>query len=123
MSNTGTRAVGTQYEKQAVRLLEKYGLRILDTNYHCRQGEIDIVAMEGERYVFVEVKYRSGLQYGVPEEAVSFAKQRKIIHAARVYLYRHGRGTDVPCRFDVITFYAGRVRWLRDAFELTGQDV
>ena len=123
MRRQNNRQIGDKKEEFVCEWLETQGYRIVERNFRCRSGEIDIVAMEGERYVFVEVKYRSGLQYGVPEEAVSFAKQRKIIHAARVYLYRHGRGTDVPCRFDVITFYAGRVRWLRDAFELTGQDV
>ena len=113
-----TRQTGNAYEQIAAQYLEKQGMKIIERNFRRgRNGEIDIIARDGKYLVFVEVKYRSGLQYGVPEEAVSFAKQRKIIHAARVYLYRHGRGTDVPCRFDVIGVEDSRIRLLRNAFD------
>ena len=67
--------LGRSGEQAAAEYLESYGLRILDRNWRCDTGEIDIVAVERQALVVVEVKSRTGLRYGSPLEAVSRAKR------------------------------------------------
>lgn len=110
------RAVGTAYEEQAVLFLQEKGYVILERNYRCRTGEIDIVARDGEYVVFVEVKYRSLGAFGSPEEAVDYRKQRVISRIALTYLLNHGCNTDVPVRFDVVSIEGKRLRHYRNAF-------
>lgn len=81
--------------------MESMGYEILQYNYRCRQGEIDIVARDGEYLVFCEVKFRRDLSSGLPEEAVDIRKQRVISKCALYYITVHGL-TDRPCRFDVV---------------------
>lgn len=95
------RQTGARYEQAAGVYLESLGYRILQYNYRCRQGEIDIVARDGEYLVFCEVKFRSDLSSGLPEEAVDMRKQRVISKCALYYITVHGL-SGVPCRFDVV---------------------
>ena len=95
------RLVGAGYERLAGAYLESIGYQITAYNYRCRKGEIDLIARDGEYLVFCEVKYRSDLSKGTPEEAVDHRKQKRISGCALYYLVTHGL-TDVPCRFDVI---------------------
>lgn len=110
------RTVGSRYEEKAAAFLQHMGFQILEKNYRDRYGEIDIIAREKEYLVFVEVKYRSGLHSGYPEEAVNGRKQARIRHAAQYYLYRKRLGEDVPCRFDVVSIVGEKIRLIRDAF-------
>ena len=96
--------------------LEKYGYKILEYNYRCRQGEVDIVARDGEYLVFCEVKYRSGAGSGYPEEAVDLRKQKKISKCALYYLTVHGL-VDVPVRFDVVSIEGEQFRLYQNAFD------
>ena len=112
------RKVGTQFEQLAAQYLEKQGYRILETNFRCRQGEIDLIAQEGEYLVFCEVKYRSDGMSGDPLEAVDRRKQGKILRTAKYYLFENGLSEDTPCRFDVIGMADGHIRLLRNAFEV-----
>ena len=66
----------------AGRFLQEKGCRLLDANYRCRWGEVDIVAQEGDELVFVEVRTRRGAEYGTPEESVTAAKSRRLIATA-----------------------------------------
>lgn len=111
------RKIGTAYENQAVLFLEQKGYRIIERNYTARQGEIDLVAQDGEYLVFIEVKSRSGGEMGAALEAVTPAKQRKIIHTARSYLCRRGYSEWTPCRFDVLAFEGGKIYHIENAFE------
>jgi putative endonuclease len=121
MSLTGKRT-GKKGEDLAVAYLAGAGYRIIERNYRCLFGEIDIVAREGETLVFVEVKSRRSEAYGDPLLAVGCRKQRKISRIALHYLsdkdlrYR-------PARFDVVAVMllpAGhRIELIRNAFELT----
>lgn len=111
------RSVGTEYEKKAAACLEKQGYRILERNYRCRLGEIDIIA-ESEGYlVFIEVKYRRNAETGYGYEAVDLRKQQRIIRAASWYMKQHGISQDKPCRFDVVSFLGEQVTLIRNAFE------
>ncbi len=113
---TNKRAIGSHYEAKAAEFLKKQGYEILDCNYQDRYGEIDLVAKDGDYLVFVEVKYRSNLKNGYPEEAVTDKKQQKIRHGARYYLYRHDYSEDTPCRFDVVSILGEEIRLVCNAF-------
>lgn len=95
---------GVKGEEIAERYLIQQGYEILERNFHSQQGEIDIVARDGEFLVFVEVKNYSFRSYGTPVGAVRKSKRQSIIHAAETYLYKKNiRNT--YCRFDVLTIY------------------
>lgn len=94
------------------------GYVILEKNYRCRTGEIDLIAKEGGYLVFIEVKFRSSAKSGDPAEAVDVKKIRRITGAARYYLLTHGYGEATPCRFDVVAILCGEVRLIKDAFWL-----
>ena len=83
------RELGAIGEKLAKNFLKKKGYRILETNFRCREGEIDIVAQQKDYLVFVEVRTKTGSSFGSPEESVTFAKKEKLIASALVYLDSH----------------------------------
>lgn len=121
MSLTGKRT-GKKGEELAAAYLAEIGYRIIERNYRCVFGEIDIVAWEGETLVFAEVKSRRTEAYGAPQLAVGREKQNKISRIALNYLSeKHLR--HYPARFDVVAvklFPAGtRIELIRDAFELS----
>ena len=88
-------------ENIASEYLEKQGYLILERNFACRQGEIDIIAKDEKEFVFVEVKTRRSLKFGYPAEAVTDIKQKHMKRAAQYYLYKNKlNGRYV--RFDVI---------------------
>ena len=91
-------------EDIAVRYLEKIGYKILDRNFECKQGEIDIIALDKEEIVFVEVKTRASALYGLPKEAVNIIKKKHIYKSAEFYTYLHNL-EDSPIRIDVIEIY------------------
>ena len=110
-----TRAIGTRGENIAVEYLQKNGYKILDRNFNCRFGEVDIVAMQGGYYVFIEVKSRNTIQFGAPREAVTPYKQQRIVSVARYWLFKK-RITGVPARFDVVEVLDGIPSVIVDAF-------
>jgi putative endonuclease len=111
-----SRARGRVGESQAGDVLVTHGYEILQTNYTCRLGEIDLVCRHGEYLVFVEVRTRADDEHGLPEETVGTQKQRRIILAARHYLMVH-QLDDVPCRFDVVSIVGDNVKIFENAFE------
>lgn len=78
--------LGTRGEELAQRFLKSQGYLILEANYRCPWGEIDIVAQHGDELVFVEVRTRRGTKYGTPEESLTPAKARHLVAAAQEYL-------------------------------------
>jgi putative endonuclease len=107
-------------EDLAHRHLRAQGCTVVARNYRTLSGsgEIDLVAWDGERLAFVEVKTRSGTEFGPPEDAVDAEKRAKLLRAARDYARRSGvewRRT----RFDIVSVVLDtppRIEWLRDAF-------
>jgi putative endonuclease len=95
---------GIKGEEIAEKYLIQQGYKILERNFHSQQGEIDIVAREGDFLVFVEVKSYSFRSYGSPVGAVRKSKKQSIIHAAQTYLYKNNI-KNTYCRFDVLTIY------------------
>ena len=120
MGKEQNRAKGRYYEAQAEAFLKSQGYQILEKNYWTRFGEIDLIAQDGEYLVFVEVKYRRDEGSGNPLEAVTPAKQRVICRVASYYLYTHGYGEDMPCRFDVAAVLGKQVSLVKNAFGYQG---
>jgi len=92
---------GFEYEKTARSYLMDRGYDIIEENFTCRFGEIDIIASKNSRLHFIEVKGRKNIEHGYPREAVTTAKQKKIIKAARYFFMCMG-SDDFLCQFDVI---------------------
>jgi len=106
---------GAAAEALAARFLQARGVRIVERNYRCRGGEIDIIARDGSTLVFVEVRLRRSDAFGGAAASITAAKRRRLGLAARHYLGRLGR--EPPCRFDAILLDSldpERIEWLRD---------
>jgi putative endonuclease len=99
-------SLGKQGEELAVRFLERRGFTILARNHRTPVGELDIIACDRRHLLFVEVKTRRGMAFGVPAEAVGAHKQRQILRAAQWYLAT-ARHPSLQPRFDVISVLAG----------------
>ncbi len=104
MKRKDTGALG---ERLAADFLRSRGYRIVETNYRTREGEIDIVARDGECLVFVEVRSKRSLSFGSPEESITPAKQNKLRLAAAHYLQSHDQLTQ-PYRIDVLAIVFDR---------------
>ena len=96
--------LGVWWEDRAVRYLRLRGYRVLERNFRCRQGEIDIIARKGGFIVFVEVKLRKNADHGEAREFVTYAKQRRVICAAEYWLVKNN--CELQPRFDVMEIYA-----------------
>ena len=115
-------ALGDRGENVAARFLRNQGYKILERNFRCDMGEVDIVARQGRTLVFVEVKTRA-YDDPTPEEQVNTTKQHQITKAAKFYLTRFGT-PQPPARFDVIAIVwpQGRepqIRHTENAFDAT----
>jgi putative endonuclease len=108
---------GEPAENLAAAFLEREGLRILERNYRCKLGEIDLVAKSGSTTVFVEVRARSSEAFGGAAASITAAKRARIIRAARHYLLARHK-SEQACRFDVVLIRGAeqRVEWLPGAF-------
>lgn len=102
------REKGTEAERIAEQYLQMQGYTIMERNWRCRSGEIDLIARDGDQIVIVEVRSRSTTsRYGTAVESVTMHKQRKVRSTAEVYLYRT-RQTGAKVRFDVMTILFGK---------------
>ncbi|MBX3314868.1 MAG: YraN family protein [Actinobacteria bacterium] len=111
------RRLGASGEDRAAAWYEAHGYVVLDRNWRCREGELDLVCRRGDVLVFSEVKTRSSLAYGHPAEAVTVAKQRKVRQVAMRWLADHRDRAYAPAlRFDVVAVLAGEVDVIEGAF-------
>jgi putative endonuclease len=113
--------IGKTSEAYAVEYLRQQGLTLIDTNFHSKQGEIDIIMLDGNTYVFIEVKYRKSTAFGGAINAISESKQKKIKHSITFYLHKAGLNEyNTPCRIDVIALEGKlehpKISWLKNAF-------
>ena len=104
---------GARAEDLCADLMRASGLRLLERNWRCRHGEIDLIAEERGTLVFAEVRMRSGERFGGAAESVTMAKRSRLLASARLYLMRRPQAS---CRFDVFLVGAARIEWLRNAF-------
>ncbi len=114
--------LGRKGEETALRFLKKKGFRIIEKNYVCKMGEMDIIAKEKDILVFVEVKTRTSTLFGPPQLAVNSSKQRQLSKVALNYLKEKQLG-DVKARFDVVAILLGargeEIELIKDAFDLS----
>ncbi len=113
--------LGNRGEEVAANFLKKQGYQIIERNYQARMGEVDIVAREGKSIVFIEVKTRRSTDFGLPEEALSYDKRRRLTKLALGYLAYH-KIKNKNCRFDVVSILVNEdrvkdVRLIKNAFE------
>jgi putative endonuclease len=115
---------GKSAEQTACDHLRRQGLELVEANYRCRHGEIDLIMRDGETTVFVEVRYRRSNRFGSSAESVDSRKQARLLASAAHYLQQHPRAARGACRFDVVALssHNGRQQldWITDAFQLPG---
>lgn len=122
----GTNKVfGVFGESLATEYLSEKGYKVLERNFSCRIGEVDIIAMQEDTVAFIEVKTRSSEKFGLPSEAVSLTKQNRIVKTALYYMQRN-KLLDYMCRFDVIEIIVdpenkSRINLIKDAFQYSGK--
>ena len=111
------RELGSRYEDSACRFLTEQGYTILDKNYRCKTGEIDIIGKNEGYLCFIEVKYRSNSEHGFPSEAVDNRKRRRIVLTALSYMNYRRFDPNTACRFDVVEILKDRYSLIKNAFE------
>jgi putative endonuclease len=106
---------GSAGEDDALAHLVQNGLTLVERNFRCKGGEIDLIMLDGATLVFVEVRKRADRRHGGAAASVTAAKQRRLIIAAQIYLHRYK--LPPPCRFDVVAIDGAQMSWLRNAIE------
>ncbi|HZV61953.1 MAG TPA: YraN family protein [Methylophilaceae bacterium] len=109
--------LGGQAEALAAAYLQKQGLHLVTSNYHCRFGEIDLIMRDANTLVFVEVRLRSNDNFGGAAMSITATKRQRLVQTAQQYLQQNG---DCTCRFDAIlmrTVDMQSIEWIKNAFE------
>lgn len=119
---TNTRIdIGKRGETLAISFLKKNGYRIIESNFRCRYGEIDIIAQEGKTVAFIEVKTKTNNRFGSPTQAIDLRKQRQVSKTALIYISQK-RLTNYSARFDVVGVNIkgsnSEIELIKNAFEL-----
>ena len=111
---------GDEFEARSARLLTEYGYQLIATQYRCKLGEIDLIARDEHRLLFVEVRARRHSGYGGAAASVNRAKQCKLQRCAALFLRSNPQWRHLPCRFDVIAWEPAdtgmQARWIQAAF-------
>ena len=111
---------GHEVEHLVAEYLQQQGLHLIQRNFSCRMGEIDLILLHQNTLIFVEVRFRRLSSYGSAADSVNFVKQQKIIKSARLYLLKNPAYADLACRFDVVavTLHQGQMQmeWVQNAF-------
>lgn len=111
---------GKEVEDFVLSYLAREKFSLLERNFHCKRGELDLIMMDRDELVFVEVRYRGSVDFGDGIESVDRYKQRKLRIAAETWLQRNPQITFRGCRFDVISVSGKspnyQIEWIDDAF-------
>lgn len=108
---------GVLAEQLAAQYLQQQGLKLLQLNYSCRFGEIDLILQDGDTHVFAEVRLRSGAAFGGAAASIDARKRAKLVRTAQHYLSKLQRIP--PCRFDAILLQSTdmkNIEWIKNAF-------
>lgn len=100
---TTTREQGEYTESLACRYLENKGFKLIEKNFSCRLGEIDLIMQDNDSLVFVEVRYRRSNNFGSGAESITASKQSKLIKTASLYLQSRDKRNKYAARFDVVS--------------------
>jgi len=117
------RHTGESLEGRAACYLAGKGLVLIERNYRCRLGEIDLIMQDGEYLVFVEVRYRTDDQFVDPIASINFRKQQKVLRTVQVYLQHHHVTDKIPCRIDVVGITSTKgsdalhYEWIKNAIQ------
>lgn len=113
---------GQHYESLASDYLKEQGLKLLNRNFQCRFGEIDLIMMQREVLCFIEVKYRTSMGYGGAASAIPAQKQKKIVKTAQIYIAENDRLKQHAMRFDALLMQQQKgdqnisIDWIQNAF-------
>lgn len=112
---------GDHAEDTACEYLQSQGLRLIERNFLCKRGEIDLIMQQADTTIFVEVRYRRNNLYGSGAESVDWRKQEKLLATAEHYLQSHPKAAKGACRFDVVALTTQnqqhKIDWIVDAFQ------
>jgi putative endonuclease len=117
---------GVFYEQQAEDYLIRQGLALLEKNYYCRYGEIDLIMLDADCLCFIEVKFRKNDSFGGTAYSIPASKQRKIIQTALHFISRKKQYQQSPYRFDALFIQQAdklrstQIEWIQSAFETSG---
>ncbi len=109
-------AIGQSYEKKAEVFLVSEGLRLVERNFRCKVGEIDLIMQDQAVLVFVEVRFRQSTDFGGSESSISRVKQKRLIRSAQYYLQCKYSNRPPMCRFDVVAISSENMNWINNAF-------
>ena len=109
---TSRQRIGDEGEEQALQYLIAAGLSLVQRSFLCKGGEIDLIMRDQTSLVFVEVRKRASTQFGGAIASVTPAKQKRMVHAAQVYLQT--QKTIPACRFDLIAIDGDEITWLKN---------
>ena len=112
-ARTARQLAGDAGEDAALLHLQKHGLVLVERNFSCRGGELDLVMRDGATVVFVEVRRRASSAFGGAAATIGRAKQARLVVAANTWLQRYRMPP--ACRFDVVAIDGGTLAWLRNA--------
>lgn len=110
------RVIGGYREEIAKDYLIQQGYKIIDRNFSCKSGEIDIIAKDKEYLCFIEVKYRKNSKYGEASESINYKKQQKLYKCANIYIMANGFGANQNYRFDVVAIEGEKIELIKNAF-------
>jgi putative endonuclease len=116
MPRTPQQRVGRLGEDRALAHLHAHGLTLLERNFLCKSGEIDLIMQDGPHLVFVEVRQRASSRFGGAVYSVTPAKQRRLLRAAEYYLLRYK--LPPPCRFDLVAIDDDKLSWIQNMLEM-----
>lgn len=117
MSLTNKQIVGNRAEDRAAAFLREQNLSLVERNFLCKVGEIDLIMQDHNCLVFVEVRFRKNANFGSALETVNRAKQKKIIAAAQFYI-RKQKLRNAAMRFDVVGITGDDIQWVPSAFNV-----
>lgn len=124
MDDRQRKEAGSAAERAALEYLQNAGLTLVDRNFRCRRGEIDLIMMDGATLALIEVRYRSSARFGGAAASVTWRKQRRLVNAAEHLLLRRADLRRHPARFDVIAIGPGAdgsdIEWIKGAFQADG---
>lgn len=115
-NNSTSTIKGGLAEKRAKDLLCQEGLKLVEQNFSCKLGEIDLIMLHNDTVVFVEVRSRKSNAFGGAAASVSQSKQKKVLNTAKFYLTAKKIYEKHPVRFDVVAITAGDTQWIQGAF-------